>query len=342
MTTGYRALLFALLTSVFPLTLHAAIPLASPDEDRRAKQGVPPAGKALVYVYRNDGGASVSPTLRLNGRDIGALSPRTYYMVPVAPGRVDLRAGDASAGTLSLRAQDGRIYFIQLSVDSAGDGKLAQVSYGRGRQDVHKGRLARHGKATETAKRAPVREESSPHKGRAGFNLIVKGGSFSLASDSATISPASAPAPIKVAIDGSSTGIGLEGEWITSGGWAFGAEYLSHSHTYTATLGPATLGNGDLATKVVMLNVKKYFRYGATVQPYLGVGIGSATAELSGVINGAASGFASQVMTGVAFRGETLGVYTELKYQSARAEDSTGEGVDAGGVGLFVGVSALF
>lgn len=325
---------------LFPLA-SSAVPLASPEEDRRAKQAVPPQGQALVYVYRADGGAQVSPTVSLNNRTLGVLDTRTYYMVPVTPGRVDLRAGDGAA--LSIRAQDGRIYFVQLTVTSAGDGSLAQVSYGRGRQDVHAARLAREGQtavARRDKPRAAARAEASdapeaPHAGRAGFNLIVKGGSFSLASGSQSI------LTVPLTISTGSTGFGLEGEWIIASGWAFGAEYLSHSHFFTTSS-----GSGDMAVTVVMLNAKKYFRYGATVQPYVGVGLGSTVADLSSTgavtVNGTAGGFAVQAMGGVAFRWEHVGLYTELKYQSARAEDANGEGVDVGGMGVFAGVSVLF
>lgn len=310
--------------------LSPAAPLASPEEDRKAKQALPPSGKALVYVYRTDGGARVSPTVSLNNRELGALAPRTYYMVPVTPGRLDLRAGDGPA--LSIRSQEGRVYFVQLTVSSAGDGQLTQVSYGRGRQDVHAARLARADQPTAPAKRDTSGEQTgNPPAAHSGFSLIVKGGSFSLASASQSV------LATNIEMDAAAAALGVEAEWITAGGWAFGAEYLSHTRGYTSTA-----GDGDLTIATVMLNMKKYFRYGTTVQPYLGIGAGGAAAAMSGGISGGAGGFAAQAMGGVAFRGDHFGVYTEVKYQSAKAEDDNGEGVDIGGVGLFAGISAQF
>jgi Protein of unknown function (DUF2846) len=312
-----------------PLISNAA-PLASPDEDRRAKQAVPPAGKALIYIYRTDGGAKVSPTLRLNNREIGALQPRTYFMTSVSPGRVDIRADDE---TLSIRAQDGRIYFVHLAVTGSGEGKLSQVSYGRGRQEVHVGRLVREGQPAAMARRETVRESpDSPPVGSGGFNLIVKGGGFSLASGSQPI------LGIPLEITTGSSAFGFEGEWITASGWAFGAEYFGHTHSFTSTG-----GDGEIAVANIMLNVKKYFRYGATVQPYVGLGLGSAVAEITGGgITGGAGGGAVQAMTGLAFRWGHFGVYTEVKYQSAKTKDTAGESLDVGGTGLFAGVSAQF
>lgn len=318
-------LLALCLSLLFPLMSQAAT-LASPEEDRKAKQALPAQGKALLYLYRTDSGARVSPTVRLNNRELGALAPRTYYMLQIAPGRVDLRAGDEAP--FSVRAQDGRIYFIHLDVGRDGEGKLEQVSYGRGRREVHAARLAREGQP-ETVQRDKLREEAGT--ARAGFNILAKGGLFTLASGSQTVLATA------LDIDTASTALGLEGEWITATGWAFGAEYLGHSHGYTSAG-----GSGDLSATVIMLNVKKYFRYGSTVQPYLGVGIGSAAAKMSGAINGSAGGSAFQAMGGVAFRGKHVGGYTELKYQGAKAEDANGEAVDVGGVGLFAGISAQF
>jgi len=318
----------------FPIASFASS-LASPEENRRAKQALPPTGQALVYVYRTDGGARVGPTIAINKRELGALAPRTFYMVPVAPGRIDLRAGGE---TISIRGQGGRVYFVHLAVDSAGKGALNQVSYGRGRREVHAASLAKIGTSTvsKSGAKQPASTPEPPDATRDGFNLIVKVGSYSLASGTQTVViPVLGPATLNYSTG--STTLVVEGEWITTTGWAFGAEYMGHSHEYVSTA-----GTGDLSASLLMINVKKYFRYGATVQPYLGIGIGSAFADLSGGISGSAGGFAAQVMGGVAFRWQHVGLYTEFKQQTATTKDANSQEIDLGGSGLFVGVSAFF
>jgi opacity protein-like surface antigen len=320
-----RSLLIGSFLCVITLpSAFAAAPLASAEDDRRAKQALPRSGQALVYVYRLPDSGPESSAVWLNGRALGELGARTYLLSAVPPGQVELRAGSPQAPALLLRAQEGRVYFVRLAVNSAGVGQLRQVSYGTGRQELHPARLVRGSGARETA---------PPPAARSGFNLIVKGGSFALGDEAQSIF--AAPVTVAVAFDGSSPALGLEGEWLLRSGWAFGGELFTHAHDYTST-SPAGAG-GDMTVFKVMVNAKKYFRPGARVQPYVGAGVGIATVDMSGDIIGTVSGFAVQAMTGVAFRWEHAGVYTELKFQQADADE-----VAVGGLGLFVGASYQF
>jgi len=309
----------------------AAIPYAGADQDRRAKQAIPPSGKALVYVFRkSDSGSRESPLLLLNGRGVGRLEAQSYFMWTVDPGRVDLQLDDAARRKLSLRCQDGRIYFVQLIADRNGNGELRQVSYGKGRQDVHRSRLAR-----ETGPETTTGESGS--EGQSGFSLLLKGGSYQLGSGSQTILGATRT------FTTGGTSLGIEGEWRLASGVAFGAEIFSHSHEYTTTASTAT---GELSLLHVMVNIKKYFRPGSIVQPYIGAGLGAVSASFSGSsvgsITGSATGYGVQAMGGVAFRWQHVGLYTELKAQSAKIEDVNNQSVDASGTGLFAGLSVQF
>jgi hypothetical protein len=58
---------------------------------------------------------------------------------------------------------------------------------------------------------------------------------------------------------------------------------------------------------------------------------------MSGDISGTGTGFAAQGLGGVLFQWQTFGVYTEAVYQTAESN-----GVDSGGLGLFVGASYQF
>jgi hypothetical protein len=309
----------------------AAIPYAGADDDRRAKQAIPPSGKALVYVFRkSDSGSRASPLLLFNGRGVGRLEAQNYFMWTVDPGRVDLQMDDPARRKLSLRCQDGRIYFVQLTVDRDGTGELQQVSYGKGRQDVHRARLVR-----ETGPETSASESSSD--GQSGFTLLFKGGSYQLGSGSQNILGATR------SFTTGGTAFGAEGEWHFANGVAVGAEIFSHSHEYTTTASTAT---GELSVLHVMFNIKKYFRPESIVQPYIGAGLGAVTASFSGStagsITGSATGFGFQGMAGVAFRWRHVGLYTEIKAQSATIEDSGGQSVDTSGTGLFAGVSVQF
>jgi hypothetical protein len=332
----------------------AAVQLATPEQDRYAKQAVPPAGKALIYVYRlGDAKPQTSPALWLNKRNSGQLEPQTYGMWAAGPGRLELRAGRVDATPLTITCEAGRIYFVQLAVNADGSVRMQQVPYGSGRSGLHNARLVLDPAIVARAAAVPKPVAPTPapapakkpevkatqkvsdvptDKGKSGLTLIAKVGSFQLASDSQVILGASR------SFSAASTAYGLEGEWRLKNGFAFGMEVFGHTQDYTT----AGLSSGDVAVTNVLVNAKKYFRPGAIVQPYLGAGIGAASTSFSGDITGSAGGFAIQGMTGIAFRWQHVGIYTEIKYERAEVEDSAGQAVDVSGTGLFAGMSVQF
>jgi opacity protein-like surface antigen len=342
MRSGTTTAFAVLLSMLWLAPALAAPPYASSDDDRKAKQAVPPAGKALVYVYRSaDAGPEYAPLLLLSNRPRGQLAARSFYLFTVDPGRVELRVDAAGTRPLTLRTQAGRIYFVRLTAGGAG-AELGQVAYGAGRQEVHRARLLREAPVAERPPAKAVPAKAAPAEpapdGRSGFSLIFKVGSYQLASDSQTI------LGLQRSFSAGGTGFGAEGEWRQPSGLAFGAEIFSHSHDYTT---PAVDGSGELTALHIMVNVKKYFRPASLVQPYVGGGLGLVNASFSAgggaaAITGNSSGFALQAVGGVAIRWQQVGIYTELKLQKAEAEDSSGESVDASGTSLFTGVSVHF
>ena len=354
----------------------AAATLATPEQDRRAKQAVPAAGKALIYVYRLKDASDVVPSLWLNGRASGSLERGTYGMWAAGAGRLEIRAGQTDAKPLSFSSQAGRVYFVQLNVDKNGTVRLRPVAEGVGRADLQQARLVLDPtlaarapqpapaaavpppvtvKQTPVARAAdpvvrpnPARQRSMPvadEPAASGITLMGKVGSFSLASDAQTVlGGARTFAATNVAY-------GIEGEWRFRSGFAVGLEFFGHSQEYTTD---GFSGSGEMTATNLLFNFKKYFRPSAVVQPYLGVGFGSTIADFSpgsssGIsgITGTIGGFAVQGMAGVAFRWRHVGIYTEFKYVSAEAEGTdsfTGlsESVDLSGTGLFAGMNVHF
>lgn len=165
--------------------------------------------------------------------------------------------------------------------------------------------------------------------------VIVKAGSFSLSKDRQTIAGGN------VQFDDSSSGVfGIEGEWRQTNGLALGVEYLQYENDLGV---PSVVGTGTMDTSVLLFNVKKYFRPTATVNPYIGAGLGAVSVDFSGFpVSGSAGGFALQAIGGVEFRFGKVGFYTELKALHAVAEDDVGEEAKASGSGAFAGVSVSF
>jgi len=347
----------------------AAVSLATPEQDRYAKQAVPPSGKALIYVYRlDDGNPKTTPGLWLNKRDSGRLEPRTYGMWAAGPGRLEIRAGRADAVPLTITCQAGRIYFVQLAVSKDGGVNLRQVSYGTGRSEMSRARLvldpslaaraaaapkpvptpvpapapatkAAKPKTAAVAKKPPESRALPDQKTTYDVTLIFKGGSFSLGSDAQNINAEDSPGVTtnyQTTFSGSASVFGMEAEWRARNGWAFGGEAIVHSHSFT-TVPTGLFGTGDMQVVSVLANAKKYFRPEAIVQPYLGAGVGIAVVSMSGQLEGTTTGYSLQAMGGVAFRWERFGLYTEAKFQANKTPD-----VDASGTGLFAGMSVQF
>ena len=165
--------------------------------------------------------------------------------------------------------------------------------------------------------------------------VILKAGSFSVSKDRQTIDGGT------IELDDSASGVfGIEGEWRQTNGLALGIEYLQYENDVGA---PSVVGSSTMDTSVVLFNAKKYFRPTATVNPYVGAGVGAVSIDFSGdIITGSAGGFALQAIGGVEFRWDKVGLYTEFKALHAEAEDDAGEKAKAGGSGVFAGVSISF
>jgi hypothetical protein len=97
----------------------ASVPLATPGADAQAKQLQPPEGKALLFVFRDDGLAAMSLfPLFVDEERVGDLSNGSYYVVEVEPGphRLDFPFNDG-ATTLRLQVEANHRYFVRQSID---------------------------------------------------------------------------------------------------------------------------------------------------------------------------------------------------------------------------------
>lgn len=165
--------------------------------------------------------------------------------------------------------------------------------------------------------------------------FIAKAGTFSISKDRQVIDGGSV-----IVDDGASGVFGLELEWRQANGIALGLEYVQYENDVSAT-GSSLRSTMD--TSAILGNAKKYFRPMATVNPYIGAGIGAATIDFNGnLITGSAGGLAAQVMGGVEFQSGKVGVYTELKYLYAEAEDDSNNKAKGTGTGAFAGIRILF
>jgi len=91
----------------------ASVPMASMEDDSRAKSHVVNAGKSNIYVYRNETlGGAILMTVTLDGRVAGQTGPQTYFLFEVDPGTHEIGSVAENTSTLRLTTVAGRAYYV--------------------------------------------------------------------------------------------------------------------------------------------------------------------------------------------------------------------------------------
>lgn len=347
---------FTLLLQLAAVTVFADVEFAPNAENNRAKTSLPPPGKALIFVFRQDEAAPKNVPMWFDNQPIGFIVPRSYFLWAVDPGTHVIAVNSDRSVALTVNVQNGRNYFVEQSISANGvKVELRQVSYAQGRVAVNRCRLIKDDSAFAAAAlgrpvanketRRVVKPASKPlskpsaRVGKQGLALILKTGSITLSSRSQSLQTSTGTVPTEFDSKASSP-LGLEGEWRINDGFALGVEYIHYSNKLTAS-GTGLTSSMDVTG--VLFNGKKYFAPGGIYYPYLGAGIGAASANFSGsAISGNTADFAIQAMGGLEIRWDQFGVYTEYKMFSAKTKDSAGNKVNAGSRGVFVGASIMF
>lgn len=311
----------------------AAAALATPEEDRRAKQALPPEGKAFIFVYRDQATPDRAIAVWREGRIVGRTAARTFLLLTVPPGRHRLASGDPPDDRLVVHAEAGRNYFVRQEVQPDGRSRLRAVAYAAGRRGVMACRLVR-AEPEPPPRRAPPREPVPPSAEPERFALIAAGGALRLRKTSQSILGAD------IAFKESSSGVvAVELEYRPIRDLAVGLEVLRYSNDLR-DVGTSLIGDVEVTGGLV--NVKKYFRPLPSVRPYVGAGLGAASADFSGVLTGRSGGAALQVVGGLEFRWPRIGLYTQVKWLTAKTEDSAGQRIDLSARGVFAGLSVHF
>jgi len=125
----------------------ASVPMATPEEDARAKEMLPPPGKALIYLYRNESmGAGVSFDVTLDGKPVGSTAANTYFMWVVDPGKHTITSKGENLDEITLNCEADRRYFVWQEVKMGflyARNKLQQVSLADGLKGVNECKLAK-------------------------------------------------------------------------------------------------------------------------------------------------------------------------------------------------------
>lgn len=108
-----KVVLLCMAVLVAMLTGCASVPMASLDQDAKAKDFTPRPDKATLFIYRNETfGAAIPITVSVNERTIGQTASKTYFRFNVNPGRYKIKAHAENVAELNVDAVAGRNYFI--------------------------------------------------------------------------------------------------------------------------------------------------------------------------------------------------------------------------------------
>lgn len=142
-----RLLLLVSLVGSLVLSGCAAVQMAPPHEDSKAKSFITKKDRANIYIYRNEW---FSPAARidilLDGKPLGKTVPKTFFAVDVPPGRHIVVSKGENDFTLVVEAEAGKNYYVWQEV-KMGLGlpnartRLQLVNESEGRSGVNECRL---------------------------------------------------------------------------------------------------------------------------------------------------------------------------------------------------------
>jgi hypothetical protein len=104
----------ALLALALALGGCASVPMGDPAQDASLKTfPAPAAGKAGVYVYRNETmGAAVRLNLAVDGQALGSTASKTYFYKELTPGKHSVTSYAENTDKLDFDAVAGKLYFV--------------------------------------------------------------------------------------------------------------------------------------------------------------------------------------------------------------------------------------
>lgn len=124
----------------------ASVNMGNSQQDAAAKTFTAPAGKAAIYVYRNESmGAAVKMDVEVDGKPIGQTAANTFLRKEVEPGKHTVTSKAENADTVEIDAKPGALYYIWQEVKMGvlyARTKLHLVSEADGKKGVNETKLA--------------------------------------------------------------------------------------------------------------------------------------------------------------------------------------------------------
>jgi hypothetical protein len=91
----------------------ATVPMASQQDDFKAKTFTASKDKSNIYLYRNETfGGAVLMTVTFDGKVAGQTGPQTYFLWEVPPGPHSITSVAENTATVDLLTEAGKSYFV--------------------------------------------------------------------------------------------------------------------------------------------------------------------------------------------------------------------------------------
>ena len=108
-----NGLIGLLLAMVVLVSGCASVPMASLEDDAKAKLFSARPDKSTIYVYRNESfGGAIVMTVSLNGKVAGQTGPQTYFVWEADPGSHEIASHTENVSTLKLTTEAGKTYYV--------------------------------------------------------------------------------------------------------------------------------------------------------------------------------------------------------------------------------------
>ncbi len=125
----------------------ASVPMASPEQDSKAKQFSTTGGKANIYIYRDETmGSAIKMPLLIDGMSVGDTVAHSYVLKEVSPGSHTIVSKTENDATLNVNAQAGKNYFVwqevKMGMMTAGSA-LHEVDAAKGQAAVKECKLVK-------------------------------------------------------------------------------------------------------------------------------------------------------------------------------------------------------
>ena len=135
-----KILIIATLAYVALVSGCASVPMASVEEDAKAKSYTVAPGKSNIYIYRNENfGAAVKLNVEMDGKVVGQTAAKTYFALEVEPGKHSITTRSENVSTVDLVTEVGKNYFVWQEVKMGMFGprsKMQVVDEAKGKADV--------------------------------------------------------------------------------------------------------------------------------------------------------------------------------------------------------------